>query len=73
MAVFMSRFFRLPAPVDGKPLFQDVPKTHWAFRYIQGLAQTGLTQGCAASTFCPDLPLTRAQMAVFLVRTFNLT
>ena len=28
--------------------------------------------GCGAGTYCPDALVTRAQMAVFLVRTFNL-
>lgn len=48
--------------------FADVPATHGAWRFIEALAASGLTAGCAPDNFCPDLPVTRAQTAVFLVR-----
>ncbi len=35
--------------------------------FIEKLAQDGITGGCTATTFCPNDPVTRAQMAVFLV------
>ena len=38
------------------------------------MAQLGVTAGCSATPawFCPDGEATRAQMAVFLVRAFDL-
>ena len=53
-----------PAPATAR--FTDVPPTHSAFRFVEALAASGITGGCGANTFCPDAPLTRAQMAIFL-------
>ena len=48
--------------------FNDVPPDHWAFSYIETLAASGITSGCGGGNYCPDDPVTRAQMAVFLER-----
>ena len=37
------------------------------------LAAEGITAGCASGRFCPDGSVTRAQMAVFLVRALDLS
>jgi hypothetical protein len=42
-------------------------------RYIEVMGRRGYTKGCATTTdptgnYCPTLPVTRAQMAVFLIR-----
>lgn len=62
------------APPAATGLFSDVPATHWAADWIERLYAEGITTGCGVSplTYCPEDPVTRAQMAVFLVRTFNL-
>jgi plastocyanin len=56
------------------PTFSDVPSTHPFYRYIEALVASGVTAGCAASPpqYCPDAPLTRGQMAVFLARGLGL-
>lgn len=59
-----------PPPAAG--IFDDVPTDHWAAAWIEQLAAEGITGGCGAGTYCPDSSVTRAQMAVFLVKTFNL-
>jgi hypothetical protein len=47
--------------------FVDVPVSHFFFRWIEALAASGITAGCGPGpAFCPDNPVTRAQMAVFL-------
>jgi hypothetical protein len=46
--------------------FSDVPTTHPQFRFIEALVDAGITGGCGAGVYCPDAPLTRGQMAVFL-------
>jgi len=38
------------------------------FKYVQKMRQMGITSGCSASTYCPDQPVTRGQMAVFIIR-----
>jgi hypothetical protein len=52
--------------------FNDVPITYWDAAWIKQLVVEGITAGCGGGNYCPDSPATRAQMAVFLVRTFNL-
>jgi parallel beta-helix repeat protein len=61
-----------PPPVGSGTGFNDVPANHWAAAWIKQLTAEGITGGCGNVIFCPDQPVTRAQMAVFLQRTFNL-
>jgi len=60
-----------PASPD-QPLvgsFTDI-QGHWAAPYIEQIRLAGLTAGCNANPpmYCPDRPLTRAEVAVFLSR-----
>ncbi len=54
------------SPAPGAATFNDVPTNHPFFRFIEALADSGITAGCGGGNFCPDQPLTRGQMAVFL-------
>ena len=68
MATFLARAFDLPwAPVAG---FADVPATGAHSADIDILAGAGVTAGCATrpARYCPQEPVTRAQMATFLAR-----
>jgi S-layer family protein len=47
--------------------FQDVPPGHVFYTYINAIANLGITGGCGPGLFCPDAPVTREQMAVFLL------
>ncbi len=53
--------------------FSDVNSNVWWAPYVQRLAELGVTQGCATNPlrYCPNEPVTRAQMATFLVRAFD--
>jgi len=74
MAVFLLKSKHgvayLPPAASG--VFNDVPVGYWADKWIEQLAAEGITGGCGGGNYCPDTPVTRAQMAVFLVKTFNL-
>ena len=75
MASFLVRALELPAAsaIGMQPrMFADVAvgSTHAAA--IGSLLAEGVTHGCAPDRFCPDAPVTRAQMATFLVRARNL-
>jgi hypothetical protein len=48
--------------------FLDVPPSHIFYDFVETLAANGVTGGCAPSYYCPDNPVTRAQMAVFLLK-----
>jgi hypothetical protein len=53
-------------PPGGTTRFADVPATHPFFTQIEAIAAAGITGGCTAITFCPDNPVTRGEMAVFI-------
>ena len=52
--------------------FGDVAEDAWYAPYVAHLARLRITTGYPDGTFRPDQPVTRAQMAVFLVRALNL-
>jgi hypothetical protein len=49
-------------------VFEDVPPGTFYFDAVNLLDQKGITSGCGPTTFCPDDNLTRAQMAIFMVK-----
>ncbi len=73
MAVLLERSIHgssyTPPPVVGSTGFGDVPRTYWAAAWIKQLAADGITTGCGAGNYCPDYPVTRAQMAIFLLKS----
>ena len=60
------------SPAPATATFGDVPIGHPAFRFVEALAASGITGGCGGGNYCPDAPLTRAQMAVFLSSALGL-
>ena len=74
MAVFLLKAKHAPGyvPPSATGVFVDVPQTYWAAAWIEALAEEGVTAGCGNNNYCPSTPVTRDQMAVFLVRNFNL-
>ncbi|HEX4885344.1 MAG TPA: S-layer homology domain-containing protein, partial [Casimicrobiaceae bacterium] len=72
MATFLERAMRGPAFAYGPAgtLFADVPLTHWAAGPIEQLHADGVTAGCGAAPlrFCPDRPITRAEIAILLLK-----
>jgi uncharacterized repeat protein (TIGR02543 family) len=69
MAAFIIRsLFGESFSFSGTPYFTDVPASHPFFKYAQKMRESGITAGCSATTYCPDSPVTREQMAAFLIR-----
>ena len=60
------------SPAPGGASFNDVPTSHPFFQYIQALYASGITGGCGDGNYCPDAPVTRGQMAVFLSKALGL-
>ena len=62
-------------PNPSHPLVAPFTDTqgHWAESYIETIRLAGLTAGCNTDPpmYCPDLPLTRAEAAVFLARILD--
>ncbi len=75
MAVWLVRV--LDGDDPGRPRrarFEDVSAGLWWAGHAERLARLRITLGCSTQPrlFCPDDPVTRAQMASFLVRAFDL-
>ncbi len=70
MAAFLVRALNLPTSM-GNPFDDD--DGHILEREIASLAASGITSGCSATSFCPNRAVTRAEMAAFLVRGFDLS
>jgi subtilisin-like proprotein convertase family protein len=49
--------------------FPDVPTANQFYRFIETIFHNGVTGGCGGSNYCPDSTVTRAQMAVFLLKS----
>lgn len=52
--------------------FTDAPPGSFGYRFIKALLHSGITAGCGGGNYCPADLLTRAQMAVFLTKAFEL-
>jgi hypothetical protein len=72
MAVFLLRAREggsfTPPPCTTAP-FPDVPCSSPFAAWIQELVARGITAGCGGGLYCPTSPVTREQMAVFLLKT----
>ena len=75
MAVFLLRAKHgagySPPAASGRGAFSDIAG-HWAEDWIEQLAEEGITGGYPDGTYRPNNPVNRAEMAVFLVRAFDL-
>ncbi len=80
MAVFLARSMVTPhgdAGLDSyvpptTPSFPDVPADFWAFKHVEYIKSQNVTQGYADGKYHPGDLCTRDQMAVFVMRAFNL-
>ena len=85
MAVFLDKASHAPgyAPPDCLGVFTDVPcpaTPEFPYsNFIEDIYNQGITAGCSSDPgppptiqYCPDQPVTREQMAVFITLTFKL-
>jgi hypothetical protein len=59
-------------PPNAVGVFGDVPLSHPRVEWIERLYAESITSGCGGGNYCPSTSNTRGEMAVFLVRTFDL-
>ncbi|MDW7985403.1 MAG: hypothetical protein RMK16_12100, partial [Acidobacteriota bacterium] len=52
--------------------FTDAPDGAVYCRHVHWMWANNITSGCTATQYCPADLLNRAQMAVFIVKAFNL-
>lgn len=70
MAIFLLRAKEggeYNPPTCVAPSFSDVPCSDPRAPFINELARRGITAGCGDGNYCPDSPVTREQMSVFLL------
>ena len=60
-----------PPAVGASTGFTDVATSYWAAAWIKQLAAEGITGGCGSGNYCPEATVTRAQMAVFLLKSLR--
>jgi hypothetical protein len=74
MAVFLLRAKEggsyTPPPCTTAP-FPDVPCSSTFAPWVQELVARGITAGCGGGLYCPTNPVTREQMAVFLLKSLE--
>jgi CSLREA domain-containing protein len=75
MAAFLIRALERDQRIPATPTFADVPADHPQFGYIEALVNLGVTTGCGEDgqgrkLYCPDRGVTRAEMAVFIIRAY---
>jgi photosystem II stability/assembly factor-like uncharacterized protein len=69
MAVFMETSLGRAPAAECTGVFSDVNTEtvgDAVCRFIEDFASAGITGGCGSGKFCPNDPVTRAQMAVFI-------
>jgi hypothetical protein len=72
MAIFLLRAKEGAAyvpPACVTPSFADVPCSNPVAPWVNELVRRGVTAGCGNGNYCPNNPVTRDQMAVFLIVT----
>ena len=72
VASFLVRALNLPAAAEPDQFTDDDESPHAGD--IDALVAAGVTKGCDPpdnTQFCPDRPVTRGEMAAFLVRAFG--
>ena len=71
VAVFLVRAIHgagFDPPAATGTMFTDVPADHPFAKWIEQLARDGITGGCGPGLYCPGAPVTRGQVAVFILR-----
>lgn len=52
------------------PTFTDVPKSHWAYTFVEKAVENKWVSGMGDGTFAPNANVTYSQFCVMLVRAF---
>ncbi len=69
-STFLARAFSL-APIYYEGQFQDVHPHSWYAGAIAVVTKHGIAKGTSETTFSPELPITREEMAVMIMRAYR--
>jgi hypothetical protein len=62
-----------PVACGATPMFADVAVTSPYCKWVEELARRGVVGGCGGGNYCPTNPVTRGQMAIFMLKTLDPT
>ena len=72
LLLLLAASLLVPAAAQGaapaQPAFSDVPATAWYAPYVHSAARRGLIVGVDGTAFCPEAPVTRAELTLMLWR-----
>ncbi|RJQ25824.1 MAG: DUF11 domain-containing protein [Peptococcaceae bacterium] len=68
IAAIIARLLHLEGTVTGTQFYSDVPGSHWTFKYVEAVHRANIMKGFPDGTFRPDIPATRADVAVAMIR-----
>ena len=72
MAAFVIRSLGVfNPPLPGQQRFSDVPSSNPFYSFIDQMAVLQITQGCGGGNYCPSSPVSRDQMAAFMIRALG--
>ena len=60
-----------PAACGAVTIFADVPSSSPFCRFIEELARRQVVSGCGGANYCPGSPVSREQMAIFVLRVLD--
>jgi hypothetical protein len=60
------------SPGPATATFIDVPTSSPYFKFVEAVSAAGIVAGCGKSQYCPNNPVTRGQMAVFLASALGM-
>ena len=58
-------------PACAVPVFADVPAASPFCPFVEELARRQVVTGCGGGLYCPQAPVSRAEMAIFVLRTLD--
>jgi hypothetical protein len=67
-AVIVTNVKELQFSGDPEKPYADVPKTHWAYRFIANVTKAGYMQGSGDGSFHPDDPISRAELVALVLK-----
>ncbi len=71
-SAILARAFEL-APIYYEGQFSDVKYHNWYAGAVAVVTKHGIAQGTSETTFSPELPITREEMAVMIMRAYRKT
>lgn len=70
IALALTTLLSIPAMAAGQT-FSDVPTTHWAYKYIEAVADAGIVTGAGNNQYNPSGTVSTAEFGTMITRAFR--